>query len=187
MSADFSYSTVPVASDRSVDIVASILGRSRSASLSIWAVLPTFFSYTTDRGLSGYEQLGRYVPESATFSASCRDSGVSAGVTVPSRDDRPWWSIMVAAPRGVPLRRGVYENATDTIGGNFLYVSGASPFCRSMGRFTVHDVDVEPHGLVNRLWITFERTCAGQPGTLRGDLRLTNPQHSKLSFGPCLK
>jgi hypothetical protein len=188
MAIDFSYSTVPVAIDKNVTIVASILGRARSAPLGVWAVLPMFFSYTADRGSPiGGARTGRYTPETAQFSADCRNSSITTLVNPLPGDNRLSWFITLAAPANQPLRPGVYENASNTIGGNFLSAVDLPLSCRLVGRFTVHEVDVDVRGLVNRLWVTFEETCAGQPGVIRGELRLTNPRHLQTSFGPCLK
>lgn len=87
-----------------------------------------------------------------------------------------WWTASFAAPSGVELAPGAYENATRypfqaaTVPG--LSVSGDGRGCNTLtGRFDVLEAVFGPNGSVDRFAADFEQHCEGATAALRGSVR----------------
>lgn len=172
-SANFSFTTNPVARDAAVSIIASSASRSRSASLGVWAaMLPSFYFHVTDQPtLLRVAPFNRVTSDmGATFDVSCSGNVVHGTVTPPGQSSH---SVTFAAAAFQPLRPGVYENATANGSGHHLRI-GVSLSCASAGRFEVRQFDAYPSGAIANLWVAFETGCPGVPGVVRGEFRATN-------------
>jgi hypothetical protein len=177
---EFSAVTRPASGDTAVTVSGSAGGRSVAGTLSVWAALPTSFSYTSDvNDPIGRGQTSRFTPPNARFEAYCHASRVTVRMFTDSEN----FSIALAAPRGAPLRTGFYPNASyggpapefPSQPGSVIDVSGNGRGCTATGdSFTVHEVDLLPNGTVRRFWATFEQRCSGRSETMRGEIRLTN-------------
>jgi len=111
LSAGFPVTTASVAADAAGSVSASAPGASATGSLAVWAVLPTFLSAVSEPGgFIGQGGFRRFTPQTATFTGSCSQSEVSIFV----RDGFDFWILQFGAPRGAPLRPGLYEGATRT-------------------------------------------------------------------------
>ncbi len=203
--ATFPVTTGAVSSDS--DLALSVLGPTRSISnnLTVWATPPTFLSIVVEPGHPLMRLFSNATPrvtnrltlENATFSASCFLNSVSAFVSAPSSIGN--WSLTFTRRPVGPLTRGTYEGVIEAPNqGGFtqgtgatseMYLSHDNVRCnQSRGRFVVHDIDVQANGVVNRLWITFERSsCDGSTAALAGDIRLTNPRSEVSSNVNCLR
>jgi hypothetical protein len=180
--AEFVFSTKPVASDMQVAIEGSVAGRSVTAALELWTPLPTFFSFSSDpREVIGRGEARRFTPANATFTAWCSASQIT--VHVSGRDPNEFWQARFAAPKGTPMRTGAYENAApistapnfpDTSGPE-MGISGNGAGCSARGRFVVNEIDVAPTGTVRRFSASFEQRCDGRVEVLRGDVSVTSP------------
>jgi hypothetical protein len=166
-----------VLADQDVTLTAAAAtGRAATTTLSLWAILPTFFSFTSDPGDSvGDGGVGRFTPPSTSFSAWCSSNGV--GIRFSDQAFR-WWSLSFRAPSGHPLVVGTYEGAKgwsydSTAPGLDVSVSYRS-CSRSTGRFTIREADFSPSGQVRHFWATFEQHCGNGTPALRGDVRITN-------------
>jgi hypothetical protein len=102
------------------------------------------------------------------------DSFVENGILVRVVGE-PSWMLRFAPPSGQPLVPGPYEQASrlpmnsPTRPG--LAVSSDVRSCnKSIGRFDVHDIHVEPDGSVSRFAADFSQICDGK-GFLSGSLR----------------
>jgi hypothetical protein len=174
LSAGFPVTTASVAADAAGSVSASAPGASATGSLAVWAVLPTFLSAVSEPGgFIGQGGFRRFTPQTATFTGSCSQSEVSIFV----RDGFDFWILQFGAPRGAPLRPGLYEGATRTAFRNAtspgIDISGSGGCNQTRGRFTVHDVSMTRTGTVQRFWATFEQYCDQNPAALRGDIRVT--------------
>ncbi len=189
-STEFS-ATVPqqVSTDRDVTVTATTaVGRSTTTNFSLWAILPTFFSFTSEAGdYIGGGDVRRLLPPYKTFTASCSGNQVQFGFW---DDAGRSWQAHFQAPKGVPLRVGTYEGATrssfqrDTDPGLDIYGEGRG--CNTLtGRFTVREADFSPSGQVRQFWATFEQHCENMAPALRGDVRVTNGP--AVSGGNCLQ
>ncbi len=183
---DFSFATQPTAADKVVDIIATTASQSKSAKLGVWSPsAPMFFSYASERGdIVGNGGTDRYTPP-AFFNAGCDRGTISGSVY---RSTGGVFFFVFGAPSGSPLRPGTYENAASSDAANFIRIDGLQRCTRAIGRFTVHDVDFATRagGKVDRFWVSFEQTCQGGSGTLRGELRLLNPSPTAVGSGTCL-
>ncbi len=188
--ADFAITTGPVAANQDVTIVGSTPGGSVTATLSIWPVGATFFSYVSSAGeILGEGDVGRLTPATARFQSWCQASQVK--IDVSGRED--YWRLTFGAPHGAPLRPGTYEDARDggpapdfpDTRGPVLEVSGNGRSClAAASRFVVHEVELTANGIVRRFWATFEHHCSGRSETFRGDVRVTNVPLSSF-YGSC--
>jgi hypothetical protein len=183
-SAGFSFATQTVAADTTASIIASTAERTLSASIGIWAVLPSFYSYAVGQSglVPGDVMVRRTSANGATFDAMCLRNVVTAIVDSSTR-------LEFSAANGQPLRAGVYENARITGTGHRMphFLLGRVPSsCSVTGRFEVREAEYAADGLVNKLWISFEQGCAGQQGTVRGDVRTasrpTNPWRNQCTM-----
>jgi hypothetical protein len=179
--ASFQVVTQPVSADRDVTVVASAGGRSVKGTFSVWTVLPVFFSFTSDPDDPlGRGQVRRFTPANATFTAWCFESHVK--ITI--RGATETWFAEFAAPKGAHMSVGSYNNAQpispapgfpDSLGPE-IGISGNGAGCRATGRFDVRESEMTTSGRVTRFWATFEQTCQGRTGGLRGDVRVLNPE-----------
>jgi len=185
--ASFPVATQQVSADRDVTVVASAGGRSVSATFSVWTVLPMFFSFTSDPDDPlGRGQVRRFTPANATFTAWCFESQVKVSIMAPGET----WFAEFAAPKGTHMSVGSYNNAQpispapgfpDTLGPE-IGISGNGAGCRATGRFDVRESEMNSSGRVTRFWATFEQTCQGRSGGLRGDVRVVNPAGTSASL-----
>jgi hypothetical protein len=187
LTADFSFTTQAVASDKVVQIVATTPTQSKSAPLGVWTPhAPMFFSYSSDRGETvGRGLAERYTPPSF-FVAGCDGNSISGSVYGPGTSS-PFFFGFGASP-GTPLRPGTYENASSSGAANYIRIAGFASCSRTIGRFTVHEADFATRagGRVDRFWVSFEQTCQGSPGSIRGEIRLLNPSPTAQGSGNCL-
>ena len=177
---NFNVAARSVPSDTNVTIVASMNGALASTSLAVWTALPTFFSYVSDATAridpGGF---ARFTPQNATIEAYCYRSQIHGWVVPPPGSPFAYWAFTFGAPDGQPLRTGVYQSSsTDSKATNFHVARIQEPTvqCNAQGRFTVLEIELAPSPSqeVRRFWVTFEQTCLGSAGVLRGDLRLTS-------------
>lgn len=177
---NFNVAARSVSSDTNVTIVASMNGASASTGLAIWTALPTFFSYVSDATArldpGGF---ARFTPQNSTIEAYCYRSRILGWVVPPPGSAFAYWAFSFGAPDGQALRAGVYQSSsTDTRGTHLSVVRIQEPTvqCNALGRFTVREIEFgpPPSQEVRRFWVTFEQSCPGSAGLLRGDLRLTN-------------
>jgi hypothetical protein len=186
VAAEFAFTTQPVAADRQVLIAGSASGRSIDRTLSVWAVLPAFFSFNGDRGERvSRGQIRRFTPANATMLAACQESKVRIQISTPTE----FWHLDFGAPPGLPLRVGTYENARRgnlPSTGSLMDVSGNSTGCTtSIGTFVVHEVDLTFDGRVRKFWATFEQRCEPSTGAMRGDVRILDGPFP-ISFTRCI-
>lgn len=179
LSASFSYTTQAVGADTTAEIVASTADGSIVAKLGVWAPLPTFFSFSVDKGamigssIADREIAERYTPANARFDVSCRNGSVSV-IVVPLPPTGVGWFLDFGPPERIPnylpFPPGVY-----TLPGSRMRVErNPATGCRIGGQFTLHEAHFARQDRLGSLWATFEQTCAGRPGATRGDLRLTD-------------
>jgi len=175
---------VPVQSipgDRDVIVIASYQGRSAvTKTLSVWAVLPTFFSFISDYGDAiGNGAIKRFTSQNASFSASCNASQVKINILGGTQ----FWRATFGAPGGTRLAPGAYENTVPastapvlpTTTSPEMTVDGNGSTCSGTGRFVVHEVDLTSDGHVNQFWASFEQHCVGLTAGMKGDVRVTAP------------
>lgn len=88
-----------------------------------------------------------------------------------------WWHLDLSALQGQPLAVGTYENATRwpfqqaTVPG--LSFTGSGRGCNTVrGRFTIHDIAIDPQGQVHRLHATFRQHCEGGQSYLDGEINI---------------
>jgi len=171
--ADFTLVTQSVPADTEVSVQASAAGRSVTGIVTLWSVLPQFFSWTSGPTTLPPSQIGRLTDANAVFTATCDESSVRVDV----RDQTRNWAVIMGAPAGQPLRAGVYENASSNAhtAPRLDVGVGLNVFCSTTttGRFTVHDIDVTRTGNVLRFRASFETRCGGTT-LVRGDVRVAN-------------
>jgi hypothetical protein len=172
----FPVSTTSVVTDTAGSVAASANGAVATASLAVWAVLPTYFSAVSeDGGFIGGSGFRRFTPQTATFTATCSESEVTIFVN----SGQESWRATFGAPRGMPLRPGIYERATRTAFRDAtspgIDISGTGGCNNTNGRFTLHEVSVNPTGGVLRFRATFEQYCDQNPAALLGEVRVTDP------------
>jgi hypothetical protein len=176
---NFNVAARSVPSDTNVTIVASMNTVAASTSLAVWTFLPTSFSYVSDATAridpGGF---ARFTPQNATIEAYCHGSQILGWVVPPPGSPFAYWAFTFGAPDGQPLRAGAHQgSSTDSKGTKLSVVRIQEPtvFCNAQGRFTVREIELAPAPSqeVRRFWVTFEQTCQGSAGVLRGDLRLT--------------
>ena len=176
---NFNATARSVPSDTNVTIVASMNGASAATSLAVWTVLPTFFSYVSDATARiDPGGIARFTPQNSTIEAYCYRSKILGSVVPPPGSPFAYWSFTFGAPDGQPLRAGVYQGSSTDAKGPVLFVARIQEptvFCNAQGLFTVREIELAPSPSqeVRRFWVTFEQTCQGSAGVLRGDLRMT--------------
>jgi hypothetical protein len=79
----------------------------------------------------------------------------------------------VQAPTGQLLTPRIYERAqrgpsADIAGFSLNCARGGTTCNWSVGRFTLHELESNPSGVVTRLHITFEQTCSNLDGSIYG-------------------
>lgn len=181
--ASFSFTTREVASDALVAITASTSGRSRSATVEVWSIQPTFFTYR--QGQPGFvlqTPTARVVAPSSSFAAICVNNYVTTRIEPARGSGVSARSVEFAAPFGSPLQVGVYEVSGATRGPR-MDVTGNG--CGEVGRFEVHEASFRANGQVDRLRVTFESGCPRSPGTIVGELRLTGVPRWPIRFDQC--
>ena len=147
--------------------------------------MSTFLSYNSAPGdYIGAGQTQRYVLADGIWSATAdSQTGAPNHVTVRVTNFPAgwWWAVDLAAPKGQPLKVGVYEAARrwpfqpDTQPG--LNFSGTGRGCNTLtGRFEITDLLFGPSNTVDRLRATFEQHCEGQSPALNGEVAIVaNP------------
>jgi hypothetical protein len=88
-----------------------------------------------------------------------------------------FFDVNFTAPAGQPLLVGSYENATSSANAQ-NGSPGMSVNCfggTATGRFVVREFNVGAGGALNVFWASFEQSCNGAAGRLRGDIRLSAP------------
>jgi len=172
-SADFDVTAQAVPADRQASIVGSVPERSASASLALWSVQPTFFSFTNDPPyFSGVAPARRVLPPSGAFYGFCSGRQVEVQVSEGSRDT---WFARVTAPPNRPLAVGTYDVTASTVNGPNVFLAGAGLNCSSgwRGRFTVREADYAANGNIRHFWMTVDFRCSGTGPLMRGDLRVS--------------
>jgi hypothetical protein len=181
-SAGFSFTTGAVLSDANVTVTASTSGRSRSATVDLWSIRPTFFAFTRRQpGLVPPTTAVRAVPPLVSFAAICQNSTVSVQLLSLDRNfaSRTVW---FSAPSGAPLRVGTYEVASSTFRAPQMSVTNSG--CSETGRFDVREASFRANGQVDNFWVTFEAGCSGAPVSTVGELRITGvPRWNLLDYG----
>lgn len=182
MSATFSYTTQAVSVDTTAEIVASTADGSGVGSLGVWAPLPMFFSFSVDKGgmygpsIANREIAERYTPQNASFSVSCGNGAVFVNVTSPLAP-RSGWFLEFGPPERrapfLPFTPGSYALPGNRMRASANGTTGCT-FNNDRGQFTLHQAHVASPGRLGSFWLTFEQTCAGRPGAMRGDVRLTD-------------
>jgi hypothetical protein len=114
------------------------------------------------------------LPGDTTFEGGCQGSEVHIELLSPMSGD---WLLRFKAPEGEPLRAGAYEGVT-AIASNrphaTMSVAGREESCTTVaGRFVIHEIDLTGDR-VNRLRLSFEQRCDGNPATLHGELSVAN-------------
>jgi hypothetical protein len=177
VTADFTIETHAVAEDTNAIVTARLGDRAPTAVVGVWAILPMSLTVTSEPGeFIGRNRTHRFTLQDSTFHAECHGSDLEA--TVVRGSSR--WSLEFGAPRGTPLRPGVYENATRAVfrsgGSPGLDVNGDSSGCNQVfGRFEVTEAVFAADGAVQRFVATFEQRCGPSAPALRGELRLESP------------
>ncbi len=112
---------------------------------------------------------------SKTGSFTNPDAGESARFVY--REDAWIIDLVFAAPDGAPLAPGMYEGAmlhpfqdADRPGLRVAVFPGGSCYPAD-GRFTVREIRRNLQKEIVAFWATFEQSCAGAPGGLRGEVR----------------
>jgi hypothetical protein len=121
------------------------------------------------------ETSATYTTQNATFSGSVRTTCVPnpaiAGSVCPDLMvmvdpfDETFCQLWAFAPEGERLGVGVYPNAQrsprdGSAGLSFNCARGGTTCNWSVGRFTMHEIESDASGIVTRLHMTFEWTCA---------------------------
>jgi hypothetical protein len=174
-SAEFTFSTSAVAADVSASIGVASPRSHVDTPLQVWAVLPNFLSVTSEGEQSHENAIARLTPANAGMVGWCYDSYVAVRFY---NFESGTWTVTLGAPTGTPLRPGTYENAQVAfLPGSqrtWIDVDGTGTCDSSVGRFVIHEVQVDRVARVRKLWATFEQTCHRNGGLLRGDVRATD-------------
>ncbi len=169
--ATFQIATSDPGRDATATITARSPGGQGSATLTLYALLPTFLSSTLQGAARPEDNFDlRILPDAGNrFSSACRLSAVTVEI-----------NGVLAARFQVPGRRpvtpGTYENATasatpDSDGaGLSVYNGRCTP---QTGRFVVHDARFSGDGQVVQFWATYEQQCTDPVLSLRGEVRVT--------------
>jgi hypothetical protein len=175
--ADFTIATTIVPEDSAATITARLGERSATAVVGVWALVPMSLTVLSEAGdWVGGGTTHRFTSQDARFEARCYDSDLE--VTVNRGSSR--WRLSFGAPRGRPLRPGVYENATRATfrqgASPGLDVGGEARGCNQVvGRFEVTDAVFDSEGTVRRFVATFEQRCGPALPATRGEIRLDAP------------
>lgn len=164
-------------------ISASVGGTIRSVQLTVLRApnpggpQSTFLRYTSTPGdWIGQGQTATFPVNSGTWtvtlSAGQREIRIrfnAGGAT--------WWDATFAAANGQKLDLGTYQNATrypfqaPTSPG--LSFTGSGRGCNTLtGRFTIHDMALDPAGKLHRFHVTFRQHCEGGASYLDGEIAL---------------
>jgi hypothetical protein len=176
--ASFPIATQPVSTDRNVSISGSASGTSVGATLPVWALLPTSFSWFSDPGdLAGEGRFGRLTRATATFFLVTGAAGsmwvdVNGGIG-------DFWHVEFGAPRGMQLHVGSYEGAIRSSSRDVTHpgldISGRGGCNTLTGRFDVREISFGANGMISHFDATFEQHCQNAPAALRGEFRFTAP------------
>jgi hypothetical protein len=173
---DFSAIAQVVPADIDIRVTAgSAAGRTVTTPLSLWAVLPTFFSFWDDSPYVASNSIRRLTPPFDSVHAVCGGNIVSVDFSKGNQ----FWSAYFQAPKGMPLRVGTYEGATrfpfQSALEPGLDISGEGHGCnRLTGRFIVREAEFTDSGQVRHFWATFEQHCEGGTFAMYGDVRVTD-------------
>jgi hypothetical protein len=121
-----------------------------------------------------------YHPGNSTMGAGWRDEGY-LGISLEGGSSGDNFGLDFAAPKGQPLRPGVYDNAMragfQDPGRPGIDINGDGRGCNVvLGRFEVREIDVTPEGGVRKLWIVFEHHCHGALQAMYGEVRVGMPE-----------
>ncbi|GGT24278.1 hypothetical protein [Streptomyces chromofuscus] len=105
--------------------------------------------------------------------------GTGVGVFVDSASG-DIWSLHLEAPWGPsqPLVPGTYTGAkaNPAPGEPRIELRGNGRDCLAEGSFTIRSVEFATHGYVKSLDASFEQHCPGATESLRGEVRVSNPE-----------
>jgi hypothetical protein len=169
-------STSPVSRDTTAIITASLGERAMRYTLNLWSIQPTSFWYdATSTDVVGYNAVGRYTGDTASFRATCDASAV---YVVLSQPPSTRWELALEAPRGTPLRPGTYDvlpGFSDPSRPN-LRIQGSSYICSiAKAQFVVETYEHGTMGDIGRFVATIEQQQCLGVGVFRAEIRLTNP------------
>jgi hypothetical protein len=177
--ATFMVTTRAVAEDRTATISASISGVAEAASLDVWGVLPTSFSWESDPGDPvGGGRVGRLTPEKGVSFVGLYLPGDRLIVAM-NGIQGSIANVQLGLPSGAALRPGTYEVGAREAGrvatrpwldAVVVMNSGCTA---ATGRYVVSEADLNVDGHVNRLVATFEMSCQRGGPAFRGELRAT--------------
>ncbi|HTI41729.1 MAG TPA: hypothetical protein VL693_07875 [Vicinamibacterales bacterium] len=177
--ATFTVTTRPVSEDRNATITASISEVSVAASLDVWAVLPTSFSWNSEPGDPvGGGRVDRVTPEKGFSFVGQYFRGDRLTVFI-NGSRGSFALVQLGLPNGAELRPGTYEGGAREFGvatRPWLEVVIDAHGCNAAtGRYVVSEADFSAAGQVNRVAATFELSCQRGGPTLKGELRATGP------------
>ncbi|HLK13350.1 MAG TPA: choice-of-anchor D domain-containing protein [Fimbriimonadaceae bacterium] len=101
------------------------------------------------------------------------------GVSVYADDGTNGFGLVFGAAPGQPFIAGAYNNAHEGSSLDtqpYMAITGTGVGCQApTGNFDVHEITVQPSGIISSLWVTFEQTCAGGPDEAFGEIRYNEP------------
>ena len=169
--ATFQISTAPVTTDTLVTLTVTLGQIPTSTTLMVW---PT---PTSAQSLIWYVNgaYKRYTSSDAAIAGRC--AGGTIDLRVNNQEVR-----YVFGTSGFALRRRHYDmNTTEFSGGGptFNVIAGAESLaaCRSgrtVGGFTIDELDLPPSGELRRLVVRYDLRCADGSSVFLGEMRLTN-------------
>lgn len=196
--AEFQATARAVPVDRDVAVTAAIsVGRPATGTLSVWPLMPTFFSFVSQPGDPvGRGNVRRLTPPFAYLRARCALNEVQVSLSSGGR----WWDAYFMAPNNGPLRVGTYEVSSDRLSSDPGFgIQGEGYVCRnasgasSFGKLTSrrparYDSSGRPSnsiataGRQRSMGMSDSRTC------LRPGLRPTatgKPRGPAIASSPC--
>jgi hypothetical protein len=172
--ATFAIATRPAVRDVFATLTAATAVATTTATIDVLGVQPTSLTWISSTGTLT-SRWGRYTPPTASFNGRC-ENGNEVVLHVTGWDQ--FVRLVLAAPPGMPMRPGVYDNARQVSGRPAgtpgLEISGDSGSCRTQsGRFVVTESELLASGSIQRFHATFEIRCS-TVSTLfvRGEVRL---------------
>jgi hypothetical protein len=126
------------------------------------------------------DPIGQGATHSFTDATTARQS--QNQILVTARDGTSEYQLVLRAPEGQPLRRGVYEAAVlaswDAPADRpAMHFYGDNRGCGTVdGRFEIEQIRFGAFGYVEKLEASFEQRCNGSGATLWGDVIVNNPR-----------